>query len=405
MYRSNECCFILIVSNQLLMHIFFSVGEPSGDQHAAQLIAELKRRRPETTVSGYGGPLMEEAGCRLHFRLTELAVMGFFRVVPLLWKFYRLVKRAERFFRESRPDAVVLIDFPGFNWWIARRAKAAGIPVFYYVPPQLWAWASWRVDRIRRFVDHVLCTLPFEPKWYAERGVDTEYVGHPFFDEVAQHELNQAFLETWASPSLRNVAVLPGSRNHEISQNWPLMLKILRRVHTQHANVRFLVACYSASHQQACARHVAADADDLPIHIFVGKTPEVIELAECALMVSGSVSLEMLARTTPCIVLYHVAWPTYFLCRALVECHYISLPNMMAEYELVPEYPCAGRAAAEIGRMSDRLNHWLERRGVLDRVTAEMIALRDSVAQTGATARAAESILCHLESHTAARAA
>ena len=130
----------------LTMRIFFSVGEPSGDQHAARLIRALKRRRPDLAISGFGGPKMSEAGCDLDFDLTDLAVVGIFRVIPMLWTFYGLVKRAERLFREKRPDAVVLVDFPGFNWWIARKAKAAGIPVFYYLPPQLWGWAPWRIE-------------------------------------------------------------------------------------------------------------------------------------------------------------------------------------------------------------------------------------------------------------------
>src|SRR5271170_1388019 len=107
------------------MHIFFSVGEPSGDQHAAQVIRALRRRRPDLAISGYGGSQMERAGCEIHYELTNLAVVGLFQIIPQLWKFFGLVRRAERIFRETRPDAVVLVDFPGFNWWIARRAKAA----------------------------------------------------------------------------------------------------------------------------------------------------------------------------------------------------------------------------------------------------------------------------------------
>ena len=181
------------------MHIFFSVGEPSGDQHAAHLIEELRRRQPGVRVTGYGGPLMERAGYESHFRLTDIAVMGFFRVLPLLWTFARLVWRAERFFREDRPDAVVVVDCPGFNWWIARKAKKAGIPVFYYMPPQLWAWASWRIRRVRKFVDHVLCALPFEYEWYKSRGVRAHFVGHPFFDEVAEYPLDKEWCAEWTA--------------------------------------------------------------------------------------------------------------------------------------------------------------------------------------------------------------
>ena len=141
------------------MKIFFSAGEPSGDLHGANLIRQLRRLRPDAKFVGYGGPLMAAAGCTLHADLTALAVMWFLRVLLNLHKFLALASRADRYFRHHRPDAVVLIDYPGFNWWIARRAKAHGIPVFYYCPPQIWAWASWRMKKMRRFVDHVLCSV------------------------------------------------------------------------------------------------------------------------------------------------------------------------------------------------------------------------------------------------------
>ena len=206
------------------MHVFFSVGEPSGDHHAALLIRELIRRQPKIRVSGFGGSLMEQAGCRVLFPLTSMAVMGIFAVLPLIFKFYRLVKDAEEYFRRHKPDLVVLVDFPGFNWWIARKAKAAGIPVIYYLPPQLWAWAPWRIRRIRKNVDLVLSGLTFETDWYAERGIPVMYVGHPFFDSVAEHQLDESFVREWSSGETRTVAILPGSRKSEILRCWPLLL-------------------------------------------------------------------------------------------------------------------------------------------------------------------------------------
>ena len=147
-----------------------------------------------------------------------------------MWTFYKLVRRAERMFRESRPDAVVLVDFPGFNWWIARKAKAAGIPVFYYLPPQLWAWAGWRVRRMRKFVDHILCGLPFEPEWYAKHGLTAEYVGHPFFDEMAEYPLKTEFCDRWSVDDGPIVGILPGSRHHEVEGNFPLQIRIMQRL-------------------------------------------------------------------------------------------------------------------------------------------------------------------------------
>ena len=132
------------------MKIFFSVGEPSGDLHGANLIRQLRHQRGDVKAVGYGGPRMAEAGCGLHEDLTLLAVMGFLRVLVNLHRFLSLVSRADRYFRHHRPDAVVLIDYPGFNWWIARRAKRHGIPVFYYGTPQLWAWGGWRIGKIHQ---------------------------------------------------------------------------------------------------------------------------------------------------------------------------------------------------------------------------------------------------------------
>ena len=384
------------------MEIFFSVGEPSGDQHAAHLIRELKQRRPDLEFTGYGGPLMEQAGCRNLFQLTDLAIMGFLRVVPLLWKFFSLYRKANRYFREQSPHAVVLVDYPGFNWWIARKAKAAGIPVYYYLPPQLWAWASWRVRRIRKFVDHVLCGLPFEKDWYAKRGIEVEFVGHPFFDEVAEKELNRSFIDDWASQSHRQVALLPGSRNQEVKRHWPMLIDAAEQIHAQHPDARFLVPCYKDSHRRWCESQLINRNCTLPIHLFVDKTSEVIELAECCMMVSGSVSLEMLARTTPAYVIYHCSWEFYVIANRLIDCRYISLPNLIANYPVMPECESVGRTDSYIGKMADVVNRWLSDPQELDRVKSEMQRLRDEVMQTGATARTADAILRRLDPDTSA---
>ena len=185
-----------------------------------------------------------QAGCQLHADLTALAVMWFLRVLLNLHKFLDLGGRADRYFRHHRPDAVVLIDYPGFNWWIARRAKAHGIPVFYYTPPQIWAWAPWRVKKMRRFVDHVLCSLPFETRWFAEHGCNATFVGHPFFDEVADQQLDEAFIASHTDPGRPLVTILPGSRTQEVEHNLQHFLRAARLIRAQVPDVRFAVACF-----------------------------------------------------------------------------------------------------------------------------------------------------------------
>ncbi len=378
------------------MEIFFSVGEPSGDQHAASLIKEMKLRRTDLKYSGYGGPLMEEAGCDLHFSLTNLAVMGIWAVIPLLMQFRRLVLQAGRYFEEHQPDAVVLVDFPGFNWWIARKAKAAGIPVFYYMPPQLWAWAGWRIHRVRKYVDYVLSGLPFEQKWYVKRGVNAQFVGHPFFDHVAVGSLDRNFMTTRRRDGGRVVGVLPGSRNHEISSNWPLMLEVMRKLHRKHPDAQFLVACYKQRHLQMCKQLMLKTGIELPIQFFVGKTSEIIEIAECCLMVSGSVSLEMLARKTPAVVIYRPSLWFYPLIRLLVRLDSITLPNLIAGRNVFPEWVVVYFPNRDVQRMATTLDAWLSDRQSLERVVGDLWVLHRSLVERGAAERAADAILSRL---------
>jgi len=384
------------------MHIFFSVGEPSGDLHAAKLVTELRRRVPGLECSGFGGPLMEAAGCGLLFRLTDLAVMGILPVIPLIFKFIRLARGAQKYLKMYRPDAVVLVDFPGFNWWIARGAKKLGIPVFYYLPPQLWAWAPWRVRRMQKFVDQVLSCLPFETEWFRRRGVEAEFVGHPFFDEVAERQLNQEFLQAQAvaGREFRTVAVLPGSRNHEIAQNFTSQMRVMKRLHRQLPRIRFLVACYKQEHLKKCRRMLAERAPELDTSLHVGKTSEIIELGEVCLMVSGSVSLEVLARTTPAVVLYRVNRAFAWIGRFVITCRYMSLPNLIADRPLMPEFAPTDDPRQAIATMTEILLRWLTDREEYARQTALLARLRDEVATVGATENAARAIVERLAAAT-----
>lgn len=381
------------------MHIFLSVGEPSGDLHAAKLVTELKRRAPGLECSGFGGPLMEEAGCRILYRLTNLAVMGFLPVIPLIFKFIGLARQAKKFLAEQRPDAVVLVDFPGFNWWIARAAKKLEIPVIYYLPPQLWAWAPWRIRRMKKFVDHVLSSLPFEVDWYRKRSVAAEFVGHPFFDEVAKKSLDREFIRQHSSATTGasgTVAVLPGSRNHEISQNFLIQIKVMQKLHRRMPGVRFVVASYKEGQRERCQKLLAERAPELTVTLHVGKTSEIIELADVCLMVSGSVSLEVLARQTPAVVVYRINRVFYWFCEFLVTCQYLSLPNLLARHPIMPEFAPIDDPRNSIANMTDILHVWLSDSDVCTKQKAAMKRLCDEVATTGATENAANAILRRL---------
>ena len=234
------------------MHLFVSAGEPSGDLHGANLVRALRARAPGVRVTGFGGDRMAAAGADLLYPLAGIAVMGVRRVVRNLRTFVRLGNQARDHFRTERPDAVVLIDCPGFHFPLAKRAKAAGLPVYFFVPPQLWAWAGWRVKKVRRYFDGVLTALPFEDEWFRARGVKTHYVGHPYFDELAAQTLAPAFLAAERARPGRVVGLLPGSRDQEVLGNFRGMLAAAARIHAARPDTRFLVAAFSESQAAMC---------------------------------------------------------------------------------------------------------------------------------------------------------
>ncbi|MBN2024763.1 MAG: lipid-A-disaccharide synthase [Pirellulales bacterium] len=403
------------MSHQKPLTIFFSVGEPSGDVHGANLIRALARECPRLEAVGYGGPEMAAAGCRLHADLTALAVMWFARVLVNLHRFWDLASRADRYFRHHRPDAVVLIDYPGFNWWIARRARAHGIPVFYYTPPQIWSWACWRVKKMRRFVDHVLCSLPFEEPWFRARGCHATFVGHPFFDEVRRARLDEDFLRQQRAKPGRLVTILPGSRTQEVSHNLPDFLKAAARVREAAPDARFAVAAFRP-HQAELARRMI-EGSALPIEIHVGKTPELMHLAACCMACSGSVSLELLHHEKPTVVLYRISRLAYFVQGFFRRVKYITLVNLLsagglegddlrpfdpaqpdAEKVLFPEY-LTFRDASE--RIAGHVAGWLLDEPRRQARVAALAELKALVAHDGASRRAARYILAALDVPTA----
>lgn len=399
------------------MKIFFSVGEPSGDLHGANLIRELRGRRPDCQFVGYGGPRMAAAGCELHEDLTKLAVMWFARAILNLHRFCGLASRADRYFRHQRPDAVVLIDYPGFNWWIARRAKAHRIPVFYYGTPQLWAWAGWRIRKMRRLVDHVLCKLPFEEGWFRERGCHATYVGHPYFDQLSAEQLDVKFVADERRRPGPLVTILPGSRTQEVKSNFRWFLKAAQHVREQVPNARFAVAAFKESQAELVRK--AVRGVDLPIEVHVGRTGELIEAAECTMAVSGSVSLELLYHTKPTVILYQISRLAFFLQYYLRKVRYITLVNLLVADELFPKrvtpYDPNDPADAKVlmpeyvscddksQKLANHVIEWLTDPAKRAERVRQLAALKEVVGNGGASRRAADYMLREMDAAKAPR--
>lgn len=367
----------------------------------------IRRRAADVEFVGYGGPQMAEAGCRLFCDLTSLAVMWLLRVLLNLHRFARLISEADRYFRHYRPDAVVLIDYPGFNWWVARRAKAHGIRVFYYTPPQIWAWASWRVKKMRKFVDHVLCALEFETDWFRNNGCRATFVGHPFFDEVRRHRLDERLIERLSARPGPLVAILPGSRTQEVEHNLPAMLEAARMIRSEVPAARFAVAAFRP-HQAQMAQRMIRRAN-VEADVFLKKTPELIHLADACMSVSGSVSLELLAQARPTVIVYRISRLAWFVQRFFRRVKYITLVNLLVAREvfpkdvtpydpdgpdakeaIFPEYLTCENPARSLARHVVR---WLTDRPEREAVIRRLERLRQRVGQPGSTERAAAFIV------------
>jgi lipid-A-disaccharide synthase len=394
-----------------MMKIFFSVGEPSGDLHGANLIRALEEQGGPVQSSGLGGPRMAGAGCNLLRDMTDLAIMGLWPALVKLPQFFKLLSQVEQSLQSDRPDAVVLIDYPGFNWHVAKKAKQLGIPVVYYGLPQLWAWASWRVKKVRNYIDHPLCKLPFEEAWFRSQGCEkTTYVGHPYFDELQNRKLDEQFLGWLTHDSRRLVTILPGSRRSEVTKNFASQVQAAELIHRQVPDVRFAVASYN-EHQAAMAAKILGKSN-LPIEIIPGKTPELIHAATCTLAVSGSVSLELLYHAKPSVIQYILPPATYFAAKALARIKYMSLVNLLVTDELhpkvkvkysrnsphhrnvlFPEYPDWHERSADV---ASHAIEWLQDEGLRLQLVAKLEKLRSTLAIGGASQNAAKYILSHV---------
>jgi len=385
------------------MRYFISTGEPSGDLHASNLVRKIRSLDPSAEFSGLGGSKLAAAGCALVHPLAEDPIMGFVGAIKAVPKLLGVLAKVKEEWRRNRPDAVVVIDYPGFHWHLAKAAKKMGLPVVSFIPPQIWGWATWRIAKVRKWFDLVLCSLPFEPPWYHARGVPyAEYIGHPFFDDLAERRPDPNSVADLKNPFGPTVAVLPGSRSFEIRNNADVLLSAVAKIAARVPGARFHVAGFRADHAETIRRKLVGSP--LPIEVHVGRTREILAASDVALSVSGSVSLELLDARLPSVIVYRLQrrFMEYVLMPLFLRAKYITLVNLMADRMLYPEFVgCADRSAA----MADQIVAWLERPLERQRVADELSDLRRRFATPGATSKAANRIVALAQKRALRRAA
>lgn len=315
--------------------ILFTGFEPSGDDHAAAVIAELRRRHPGLKMYAWGGPHMAAAGAEIIEETGRDAVMG----VPGLAKIreHRAINERIAAWLEENPIAVhVPVDSPAANFPICRLARESGAKVVHLVAPQVWAWASWRVRKLRRLSNFVCCLLPFEEDWFREHDVRAKFVGHPLFDTPLDLAALDRAIAGWPAASPK-IALLPGSRPAEIRKNFPLLLSAYKRIATEHPDIAGVVAATRPDIEPA-VRELAGGPWPESLRFVSHQTDEAIRWADLCLVVSGTVTLQIARQRKPMVIVYKLNRLSYNLIgRWLIKTPFFSLPNLIAGKRIVPE--------------------------------------------------------------------
>ncbi|HXU44740.1 MAG TPA: lipid-A-disaccharide synthase [Thermoanaerobaculia bacterium] len=369
-------------------------GEASGDQHAARLLAELARIEPGIAAFGLGGDEMRRAGVETLADSSEISVVGITEVAKILPRarqiFAALLAEAER----RRPAAALLVDFPDFNLRLARALKRRGIPVIYYVSPQVWAWRRRRVRAIARDVDRMLVLFSFEAEFYRRHGVEAVHVGHPLVDEVPQ--LPQVWDRPDGGGAPFRVALLPGSRRSEVRALLPLQLGALGRLAREVPVVGTIVQAPTIPRDLLAAE---VDRAGVPAEIVAGDRFAVIADSHLALCASGTATLEVGLLGTPMILCYRLGAWTYLLARLLVRLPYVGLVNLVLGRRAVPEMI---QGAAEPTPLAAEAKRLLSDPSAIAAMRASLAELRGRLGEGGASRRAAREVASFLERRAAA---
>lgn len=366
------------------MKYYIIAGEASGDLHASNLVAEIKKKDKKAEFRGCGGDLMKAQGVDLLKHYRTMAYMGFVEVAVNLRKVLGNIAQCKKDILEYQPDAVILVDYPGFNFRIADFAHDKGFKVLYYISPQLWAWKRRRVKKVKRSVDKMLVILPFEEEFYKQYGVDVTYVGNPLLDELAKFGTanRSIFLRRNSLGEKREIiALLPGSRYQEVKRVLPVMLKAA----SHFPDYQFVVAGVS-SLDKSLYKKILGNSD---VFLIENQTYELLQNSSAAVVTSGTATLETALLTVPEVVCYEATGFSYFLAKWMIKVKFISLVNLVMDKEVVKELIQGEMTEENIVKELELLLHNSKRQRKL---LEDYEELKDRLGSAGASEKAAEVI-------------
>lgn len=361
-------------------------GEASGDMHGARLVAAMRELAPDLAVCGIGGPALAAQGVEILYDSARLAVVGIVEVISHFRFIREAMQTIEKRLREQPPRVLILIDYPDFNLMLAKKAKRLGIPVFYYISPQVWAWRSGRVKTIKKLVDLLAVILPFEKEFYKKHGLEVDFVGHPLLDSVQTTRTRSDFLQDLGlDPESNLIGILPGSRRREIAVMLPLFLEAAKLLREQLTKPVFVLPLAPTLSEDDLLAHGLAEAG-VEVLVLYENRYEVMAACNAVMAASGTVSLELAILNVPMVVSYRVSPLTYFLGRRLIKVKYASLVNLVADREVVPELLQDEASPEKIAKATMRLVVNQTERA---RLLAGLAEVRQRLGGTGASTRAA----------------
>ncbi len=318
------------------VNILIVAGEASGDAHAAKLVAALQELAPQAVFLGIGGPALAAQGVRIIFPAAALAVTGLIEVLGRLPAIARALRLVAQTLRETRPALVILVDFPDFNFWVARLARYYQVPVMYYISPQVWAWRTYRVHTLARLVTRLVVIFPFEAEFYRQRGMFVTYVGHPFRELLPALPPREQLLTRWDLPADRlTIALLPGSRASEIDRILPVMAAGAELATRSMKDCQFVVPVAPTVPAELVQRHLK----DFPgkIRIIPGPAYIVLAASHLAVAASGTATVEAALAATPTIIVYRISPLSFAVGKKLIRVDHIGMANLLAGERLFPE--------------------------------------------------------------------
>ena len=333
------------------MRIGIVAGEASGDLLAASLMQALQTRVPGVEFLGIAGPRMQQLGCQVMYSSEKLAVMGITEVLGRLRELLRIRRDVARRFIADPPDVFIGVDAPDFSLGLERKLKEQGIPTVHFVSPSVWAWRQYRVKKIARSTDLVLCLFPFEEQFYAQHGVAARYVGHPLADMIPlDNDMRAARLKLGLEPEGEIVAILPGSRSMEVQNLGPEFVRTAAWILQRRPGTRFITPVASPKTRALFQEILAQHRGELPFMLVEGKSHDAMAAANVVLLASGTAALEAMLLKKPMVVAYRVSKLSEFLLRRMISVPYYSLPNLLARKRIVDEFVQDEVRADQLGR-------------------------------------------------------